>query len=117
MGRKGAFVMVAVMVLWAVTPALACLAPAAHRSCCGGMVMNECHSPAMVQCDDCCNAQPADSPLLPDAAVTIDHLVAPAPSSVSIARMLPEVAANAILPAAEAPLPSGSPGSGSVLRI
>lgn len=65
MGRKGAFVLLAIVALWAATPALACLTLVAHRSCCQGMAMRDCASPAMMQCGDCCRVQPGDAPLLP----------------------------------------------------
>ena len=115
MGRKGAFLLLAVVVLWAATPALACLTPAAHRSCCQGMAMQDCASPAMMHCGDCCSVQPGDAPLLPGSAV--DHVVgfvtAAAPAVVAL---LP-AAGNAARLASETPLPPGSPGVGSILRI
>lgn len=117
MGRKGAFLLIAVAVLWTVTPALACLTPSAHRPCCQGMAMQDCSSPAMMQCGDCCSVQPTDAPVLPGSAGAVDHSVGSVPSPNPIALALPPAANHAALPASETPLPPGSPGGGSVLRI
>jgi len=117
MGPKGAVVMLVVAVLWAAIPALACLTPAAHHSCCHGMTMADCGSPAMMQCGDCCRAQPAGAPLLPGSAGVVDHCVGSAASLVPTTLTLPHPAVNRILPASETPLSLASPGSGSVLRI
>lgn len=117
MGRKGALVLLLMMVLWAATPALACLTPSAHRSCCQGMAMQECSSPAMMQCGDCCRVQPADAPLLPGSAGAVDHSVGYVPSPSLIALALPSLARHATMPVSEAPLPPGSPATGSILRI
>lgn len=104
-------------VVWAVMPAFACLTPAVHRSCCQGMAMQDCDSPAMMQCGDCCLVQPADAPLLPGSAGVFDHAAATVPSPSPIALTLPPAANQAALAAPEAPLPPGSPGTGSLLRI
>ena len=117
MGKKGAFLLPAVMVLWAVTPALACLTPMAHRSCCQGMVMGDCASPAMMQCGNCCRVQPTDAPLLPGSASAVDHAAVSLPSPAAAALALPPGAGQAILPVFEPPFPTGSPGAGSILRI
>lgn len=117
MGRKGAFVLLAIVVLWAATPALACLTPMAHRSCCQGMAMRDCASPAMMHCGDCCRVQPADAPLLPRSASAVDHAVGSMPSPVPTALALLPAAGQAILLVSVTPLPPGSPGIGSILRI
>ena len=116
-GKRVALVLLAVMVLWATTPALACLTVSAHRSCCQGMAMQGCASPAMMQCSDCCRVQPADVPLLPGSARTVDHALGFVPSSAPSALVLQPDAGQAILLASELLLPPGSPGVGSVLRI
>ncbi len=115
MGRKGAFLLLATVVLWAVAPALACLTPSAHRSCCQGMAMQDCSSPAMMQCGDCCSVQPTDAPVLAGSAGAVDHSVGSVPSPIALA--LPPAAGYATDPASETPLPPGSPGVGSILRI
>jgi hypothetical protein len=116
-GKKGAFVLLAIVVLWAATPALACLRPAAHRSCCEGMAMQGCECPAMMQCGDCCRIQPAGAPLLPGSSGAIDHASGSLPSPAATAQALPPAASSAILHAPEAPLPPGSSGFGSILQI
>lgn len=117
MGRKGAFFLLVVAALWAVIPALACLAPAAHHSCCQGKVMGDCCAPAMWQCGDCCRVQPADAPLLPGSASAAEHLIGSAPSPALFAQALPPETGTAMVPVSEAPLPPGSPGADSILRI
>lgn len=117
MGKKGALVLLVTVLLWAATPALACLVPVAHRSCCQQMEMQDCSSSAMMQCDDCCSVHPVDMPLLPGSAVTVDHAVGFMPAPGSIALALPADEGSRILSAAEAQLEPGSPGAGSVLRI
>lgn len=117
MGRKGAFFLLVVAVLWAVIPALACLAPAAHHSCCQGKVMGDCTSPAMWQCGNCCRVQPADAPLLPGSASIVSHTVGSVSSPAPYAQALPPDTGDAMVPVSEAPLPPGSPGAGSILRI
>ena len=117
-GKKGALVLLAIVVLWAATPALACLTPTtAHRSCCKGMAMQGCDSAAMMHCGECCRMQPADAPLLPGSANAVDHAVGSVPSPAPTALALPTAIGNPILLAFEAPLPPGSPGAGSILRI
>ena len=117
MGGKGAFFLLVVVVLWAVTPALACLTPMAHRSCCQGMAMRDCSSSAMMQCGDCCRVQPADAPLLPGSASAVDHAVGSIHSPAATELALPPGAGQATLLAFEAPPPPGFSGAGSILRI
>lgn len=116
-GRKGAFVLLAIVVLWAATPALACLMPSAHPSCCQGMSMQNCSAPAMMQCGDCCSVHPADAPLLPGSAGAIDHLAGSVTSPASTALALSPAAGQVTLLVSESPLPPGSAGVGSILRI
>jgi hypothetical protein len=117
MGRKGAFLLLAVMILWAVAPALACVTLMAHRSCCQGMAMQDCASSAMMQCGDCCRAQPTDAPLLPASASAVDHALGSGPSLTATELALLPGAGQAILLAFEAPPPPGFSGGGSILRI
>jgi hypothetical protein len=117
MGRKGALLLLAVMVLWAVTPALACLARMAQPSCCQGTAMQDCASPAMMQCSDCCRVQPADAPLLPGSASAVDHAAGSLPSPAATELVVLPEAGEEILLAFEAPPPPGFSGAGSILRI
>ena len=115
-GRKGVLLLPA-MVLWAIMPALGCLTALAHRSCCDGMAMGGCSSAATMQCSDCCGVQPADAPLLPGSTCAVDPGVGSvAPPSAGALVVLP-AADGAILSASETPLPPGSSGGGSILRI
>lgn len=117
MGRRGAVALLVVAVLWAAMPALACLTRLERPSCCQGMEMAECNSPAMMQCGDCCSVRPADVPLLPGSAGAVDRVVGSVASAAPFAIALPPAAANLISPASETWLPPGSPGVVSVLRI
>jgi hypothetical protein len=114
-GRKFGLTLLAIVVLWAVTPALACLAPSAHLSCCQGMEMQHCASPATMQCGDCCRVRPADAPQLPGPAV--NHAVGSAPLPAPAALAFLPAAGRAIPLASETPIPPGSPGVASILRI
>ena len=117
MSRKGAFVLLAIVILWTATPALACLTPTAHRSCCQGMVMQDCGSAVMMHCGDCCSVRPADAPLLPGSTSAVDHAAGSVPSPAPAALALPPAAGHAIPLASESPLLPGSPGLGFILRI
>lgn len=79
--------------------------------------MRDCGSPAMMQCGDCCRVQPVDTPLLPGSAGAVDHSVGFVPFPNPIALALPPAASHTTHPVSEAPLPPGSPGGGSILRI
>jgi hypothetical protein len=74
MGRKGAILMLAGVVLWAATPALASLIPAQCRSCCQVMAM-ECDSAVMNAAHPCCQLQSSS------AAVPLGIIVAPKPQA------------------------------------
>lgn len=115
-GRKGVFVLLAIVVLWAAIPAVACLMPSAHSSCCHGMPTQDCSAAVMMQCGDCCSVR-SGTPLLPGSAVAIDHAAGSAPSPALTALALPPVARNANLFVSGTKLPPGSPGVGSILRI
>lgn len=115
MGKKGAFLSLAVVVLWAATPALACLTPVAHHSCCQGMAMQNCGSAVMMHCGDCCSVQPGNAPLPPGSA--IDHVVGSVTAAAPAVMAVLPAAGDAALLASETPLPPGSPGVGSILRI
>jgi len=115
-GKKGVFVLLALVVLSAATPAFACLMPSAHSSSCHGTSMRDCSAPVMMQCGDCCSVRPS-APLLPGSAVAIDHAAGSVPSPALTALAIPPVTGNANLLASETQLSSASPGVGSILRI
>ena len=116
-GRKSAFVLLSIVVLWAATPALACLMPMAHGSCCQGMAMQDCASQAMVHCGDCCRVQPTQTPLLPGSAGAANHAVGSVPAAARTGLAVPLDVGSATVFSSEAPPPPGALGLGSVLRI
>lgn len=71
MGRKGAILMLAIVALWAATPALACLAPAPCHPCCRSMMM-DCDS-AMIAAQPCCQMQ--SSTAIPPGQVAVTNLL------------------------------------------
>lgn len=79
--------------------------------------MQNCSSPAMMQCGDCCSVQPIDAPPLPGSAGAVYHAVGSVPSPSPIALALPPGTGNATLPAFKTPPPPGSQGADSILRI
>ncbi|MFP5206759.1 MAG: hypothetical protein ACLGSH_15505 [Acidobacteriota bacterium] len=115
-GKKGAFVLLLIAVLWAAAPALACVMPMAHGSCCQGMGMQDCASPAMMHCGDCCRMQSSNAPLPPGSAGAADHAIGSVPAASGIVLVLLPDTGSAVLPGVETP-PPGSRGRGSILRI
>ena len=53
MGKKGAILMLAIVVLWAAGPALAFITPAPCHSCCRAMMM-DCDPATMSAAHPCC---------------------------------------------------------------
>jgi hypothetical protein len=64
---RGAFVLLAVVVLWAATPTIACFMPAAQHGCCHGMTQH-CGSTAKSG-TACCQAHQSD-PATPATVVS-----------------------------------------------
>jgi hypothetical protein len=114
--KKGAFLLLSIVALWAATPALACLMPMPHGSCCRQMEMQGCAAPAMAHCSDCCRMQPTDAPVPPGSASAVSYALVTAPAA-RLGLILPQNAGRAILPSSEAPPPHGLFGLGSILRI
>lgn len=114
--RKGAWFLLAIMLLSAALPSLACLATARHSACCQQM-MDNCGS-SMTMADSCCKMRATDTnmpPALasqPESNGVLAHVVAPA--------ILMPAAVNdsAFAPSGETP-PASPPPSGrsSILRI
>ena len=115
-GKRGAFLLLLIAVLWAATPALACLMPMPHSSCCQGMAMQNCSAPAMAHCGDCCRMQPNDAPLPPGSASAVSYAVGTVPAA-RIGFILPQHAGRALLPSSETPPPHAPFSLGSILRI
>lgn len=119
--RTGAFAMLVTVVLWAATPAVACLLPMgpmtpAEHECCQKMA-HQCGSSVMPASHTCCQAQPDHGAASPVAAYSPTR-----PFSVAL---VPHVASLSIapgsfageLPALEASPPGPAPGSSPILRI
>jgi len=113
--------MTLVAVLWAVTPALACLLPMqrmtpAERECCRKMAQ-QCGSSVMPSSHSCCQGHQRDTAIgpVPTYAPTRPFNVAIAPRAAIIeidsARISP------LSPTLEAPPPELSPDCTSILRI
>lgn len=115
-GRKSAFVLLVVAVLWIAAPAFACLMPAAKASCCHGMHMQECASAAAMPCSYCCKVQPADALQAPVAVRVTEHAAGPMLNA-GPAMLVSAPPKILFLRSLEAPPPLGSPGATSVLRI
>jgi hypothetical protein len=110
-----------VAVLWAVTPAVACLLPTnqmtpAEQECCRKMAQ-PCGSSSMPSSHSCCQGHQRDTVVSP-----VSKYSSTRPVSVAI---LPQVAIHVVdataisllSPLSEAAPPELSPGSSSVLRI
>ena len=119
--RKGALAMLVITVLWAVTPAIACMIPLrpmtqAEHECCKKMAQ-QCGSSAMPSSHSCCQGherEEAVSPV-PTYSPTRPFDVAIIPQTAILL-----IASEPILPtsaALEAPPPEASPGCSSILRI
>jgi hypothetical protein len=112
-GRKGALVMLAVVVLWTAMPALSCVLPRAQHACCRGMA-ESCSSPAMSH-QSCCQVHG------PDATIPLVRISAPEyPLTLAgpAADMHVHLTLNAAsLQMAEATPPASPPGDNSILRI
>lgn len=76
MGRKGAILMLAVMALWAVAPALACLKAAPCHSCCRA-IMTDCGMATVGASRSCCQLHSASNAVPPARAVTPKPLGGP----------------------------------------
>jgi hypothetical protein len=120
-GRKGALAMLVVTVLWAVTPAIACMIPMrpmtrAEHECCKKMAQ-QCGSSAMPSSHSCCPGHERDTAVspVPTYSRTRPFDVAIVPQTAVLL-----IASEPILPisaALEAPPPEASPGCSSILRI
>jgi hypothetical protein len=119
--RKGALAMLVITVLWAVTPAIACMIPMrpmthAEHECCKKM-KQLCGSSAMPSSHSCCQGHERDTAVspVPTYSPTRPFDVAIVPQTAVLL-----IASQPILPSSaqlEAPPPEPSPGCSSVLRI
>jgi hypothetical protein len=119
--RTGALAMLAITVLWAATPAIACLVPMhqmtkAEHDCCLKMAQ-ECGSSMMPSSHSCCQGHHRDNAVSP-----VTTYAPTRPFDVAIIPQTPTLlAATSLVPlkslALEAPPPEESPGCSSILRI
>src|SRR5215471_3974165 len=119
--RKGALAMLVVTVLWAVTPAIACMIPArpmtqAEHECCKKMAQN-CGSSLMPSSHSCCQVHDHDGRVIPVATYSptrpFDVAIIPQ-ADVQLSASEPSVPGSSVL---EASPPEPSPGCSSILRI
>lgn len=116
MGKAGAWLLMAVVALWAASPAFACFVPAAQHACCRHMA-TECSASQMGAGSSCCQARSTetDAPAIGSAAS--EQLVHPVATIVpGMAAVVPVELHGMLQQATEAP-PSGPPPGGTVLRI
>ena len=119
--RTSALTMLVITVLWAATPAIACLVPMhqmtkAEHECCMKMA-RECGSSMMPSSHSCCRGHHRDTAVSPVAPYSptrpFDVTIVP---QVSIPLIANSSASLHVL-ALEAPPPESSPGCSAVLRI
>lgn len=119
--RTGALTMLVITVLWAATPAVACLVPMhqmtkAEHDCCMKMAQ-ECGSSMMPSSHSCCQGHQRDTAVSPVATYSptrpFDVAIVPQVSILLLAS--PSVSLH--VPALEAPPPDSSPSYSAVLRI
>src|SRR5579864_3577771 len=119
--KAGAATMTFIAVLWAVTPAIACLVPTrqmtpAEHECCLKMAQ-QCGSSAMPSSHSCCQGHQRNSAVNPVPSYAPNRhlgLAVVLPTSVVLVN---SVLTSPLSEAMEAPPPESSPGSISVLRI
>jgi hypothetical protein len=119
--RSGALTMLVVTVLWAATPAIACLVPMrpmtqSEHECCKKMA-EQCGSSAMPSSHSCCQGQERDRAVspVPTYSPTRPFAVAIGPQTAILLMATASVSTGS--PALEAPPPESSPGCSSILRI
>jgi hypothetical protein len=114
-GRKGAFLLLAIVTLWATIPLFACAIPAAQHSCCRAM-MRMCN-PSVMMDRSCCQLQHPNSPATPTS------ISGPERPPVQAGILLPQFKVESSVPsAASQALAKASPplslsGSLPILRI
>lgn len=119
--KVGAFTMLVITVLWAATPAIACLVPTyqmtkAEHDCCLKMAQ-ECGSSMMPSSHSCCQGHGHNIAVSPVTTYSptrpLDGAIVPQISILLTASQ----SVSLHVPALEAPPPESSPGCSSVLRI
>jgi hypothetical protein len=113
-GRRGAFVLLAFLVLWTATPTLACFMPAAQHGCCHG-IMQHCSTTANSE-NACCQTHQSD-PATPATVVSAVRSLDLVFDSLLFVTPATNAQANVFQRLAEAPPPFNLPGSLPILRI
>src|SRR5215469_14094447 len=119
--KVGAFAMLLISLLWAATPAIACLIPLrpmtqAEHECCKKMAQ-QCGSSMMPSSHSCCQGHERETAVSPVSTYspTRPFDVAIVPQISILLTSSPSVSLH--VPALEAPPPESSPGCSSILRI
>ncbi len=118
-GRKGALLMLAVVVFWTAAPACACLLtsqPSGQHSCCRGMG-HKCGMPGMSMNGSCCRVQQQNTAVTPVPPYSYEHIQKP--------DFVPHQTGLQLLASSRArywnvfvtPPPKFPPGGDSLLRI
>jgi hypothetical protein len=119
--RVGALTMTLIAVLWAVTPAVACLLPAhqmtpAEHECCHKMAQ-QCGSLAMPSSHSCCQVHQRESAVSPVTTYSPTRLFSLAIIHQTSFILISSTSISPRSRALEAPPPESSRGCSSVLRI
>src|SRR3974377_890253 len=122
MNRAGAFAMALVMVLWAVTPALACVLPGqemttAEQECCQKMA-GQCGATMMTYSHTCCqHPDDGETSVSPVAKYSVPRYmdVAVLPQAVFVPICSASISGHSL--EFSAPQAEASPGCSSILRI
>jgi hypothetical protein len=117
--RKGALLMLAVVVFWTAMPASACLLgmkPMRQHDCCRRMA-RMCGSAASAASNACCQASPRNTAAAPEPLYSPEHsqklVIVPHQAIAHAPATLCAAYGNAF----EAPPPKSASSSGSILRI
>ncbi|MDE3186244.1 MAG: hypothetical protein KGM96_01815 [Acidobacteriota bacterium] len=117
--RKGALLMLAVVVFWTAMPASACLLgfkPMRQHDCCRRMA-RMCTSAGMAASGACCQASPRNTAVAPDPPYTPEHaqklVIIPQQASLRAPATLRAGYGHAF----KAPPPKAASSSASILRI
>jgi hypothetical protein len=120
-GRKGALLMLAVVVLWTAMPVSACLLAmrtTGQHSCCSAMNMTVPCAPAGTTANrSCCQAGRQNPAVTPVAQSSSEHSQRLALMPAGANLQAPTSQSAACRNALEAPPPKFSPGGISILRI
>ena len=118
-GRKGALLMLAVVVLWTAMPVSACLLgirQASQPDCCRIMAQ-DCDSPSMGASNSCCQIQGKNTAVIPVSPYSPKHAQKLAMVQQQAVMELPAAPGAGYTNALETPPPKFPPGGVFALRI